>query len=190
MTDTDDPDQASNLLECLKECKLNYGAWSSQSKHRNRLCSYNFPHFGEKEERNDEQSRSKRTTAPWHSRESKPARPKVKEPVPEPTGTPPQELVPLSAKDHKRRRPLQDLGTSTGSIPWRLTEYQPENWPGYAQLPGTSKKLLLSSGSIWTPQAPGQGSVIALQTTLVLESIRTSGQGKSRSTSVQHFAYA
>ena len=63
-----------------------------------------------------------------------------------------------------------------------------ENWPGYAQLPGTFKKLLLSSGRIWTPRTPGQGSVIAFKTTLVLESIRTSGQGKSRSTSVQHFA--
>ena len=84
MVDVDNPDQASNLLESLREFKPNYADWSTQYKYWNRAWSHNYPHYNEEGKGKDHQRRSRRTTAQGHSREDKSAQSEVKSKVPEP----------------------------------------------------------------------------------------------------------
>ena len=130
-TETSDPDQVNNLLGCLREYKPEYGAWSSNYKHQNRPWSRNFTHYqadssehskSSWEEKKGSGAKSKHSSAPWHNRESKPSKHESKDPVPEPRVTPPSRARPLNETDHKPRRPLQDLGSSTSSTHWKLTE--------------------------------------------------------------------
>ena len=113
VVDVDNPDQASNLLECLKEFKPNYGAWSTQYKYRNRAWSQNYTHYNEEGKGKDHQRSSRRTTAQGHSREDKSAQSEVKSKVPEPSGVP----------SPPKARPSQSQGLQAEAAP-----------PGFGQL--------------------------------------------------------